>query len=126
MGAEQDAIDEVVLVLRDHGASFAYLHGSRARGDHRADSDTDVAAWWPQDAPASFDVLVPVGVDLLVLNGAPLLLAGRVAAHGRLLFDDDPPARVRWEATTRKVYFDELPRMRRADRDFTQAVLRGR
>ena len=126
MGAEQGVVEEVIAVLRDHGASFAYLHGSRARGDHRASSDTDVAAWWPREVPASFDVLLPAGVDLLVINRAPLLLAGRVAAHGRLLFDDDPPARVRWEATTRTVYFDELPRMQRTDRDFAQAVLRGR
>ena len=52
---------------------------------------------------------MPPGVDLLVLDHAPLELAGRVAARGRLLFDDDPVSRVRWEATTRKIYFDELP-----------------
>lgn len=126
MSTADEGLSTVVALLREHGASFAYLHGSRARGDHRVGSDTDVAAWWPRDAPAVFDVLLPAGVDLLVLNGAPLLLAGRVAAHGRLLFDDDPAARVRWEATTRKVYFDELPRMERADRDFAQAVRRGR
>lgn len=28
--------------------------------------------------------------------------------HGRLLFDDDPPARV-WQADTRFIYLDELP-----------------
>lgn len=64
--------------------------------------------------------------DLLVLNTAPLLIAGRVAAHGRLIFDDDPLERVRWEATTRKVSFDEPPRMERADRDFAETVRRGR
>ena len=57
---------------------------------------------------------MPPGVDLLVLDHAPLELAGRVAAHGRLLFDDDPVSRVRWEATTRNIYFDELPRITRA------------
>ncbi len=57
---------------------------------------------------------MPPGVDLLVLDHAPLELAGRVAARGRLLFDDDPVSRVRWEATTRKIYFDELPRITRA------------
>lgn len=116
----------MVALLREHGASFAYLHGSRARGDHRTGSDTDVAAWWSHDPPARFDVLMPGRVDLLILNGAPLVFAGRVAAHGLLLFDDDPPARVRWEATTRKIYFDELPRMERADRDFARAVRGGR
>ncbi len=52
-------------------------------------------------------VLLPPGVDLVVLNGAPLELAGRIALHGLVLFDDDPPARIRWTATTRKIYADE-------------------
>lgn len=124
--ADPALVREVVAVLREHGAAFGYLHGSRARGDHRAGSDTDVAAWWPGRAPQSFEVLLPPGVDLLVLNDAPLVLAGRVSTEGALLFEDDPAARVRWEATTRKVYFDELPRMRRADQDFLEAVRRGR
>jgi hypothetical protein len=51
-------------------------------------------------------------VDLLVLDAAPLELAGRVALHGRLLFDDDPPARVRWQAQTRLIYLDEEWRQR--------------
>ncbi|MBA2337240.1 MAG: hypothetical protein H0V96_05685 [Acidimicrobiia bacterium] len=29
--------------------------------------------------------------------------------HGRLLFDDDPPAQVAWQAATRFIYLDELP-----------------
>ncbi|MEJ5946813.1 HepT-like ribonuclease domain-containing protein [Pseudokineococcus basanitobsidens] len=110
----------VLAVLREHGASFAYLHGSRARGDAREDSDVDVAAWWPADPPASFDVLLPPGVDLLVLNFAPLVLRGRVAVEGRLLFETDAAERVHWEATTRTVYFDELPRIRRADAEFAE------
>lgn len=49
--------------------------------------------------PQSFHVLLPPGVDLVVLDHAPLELAGRIALDGVLLFDDDPPARVRWLAT---------------------------
>lgn len=111
--------------LRAAGARFALLHGSRAAGGHRPDSDVDVAAWWAEDPPPAFEVDVPAGVDLLVLNGAPLELAGRVAQDGVLLFDDDPPARVRWVATTRKIYADELPRLRRSHREFLDAIRRG-
>lgn len=121
-----DLRSEVVDVLRRAGARFALLHGSRAAGTHRPDSDVDVAAWWAAGAPASFEVLLPPGVDLVVLNGAPLELAGRVALHGRILFDDDPPARVRWVATTRKIYADEQPRIRRSHREFAEGVRRGR
>ena len=68
------------------------------------------------------DVLVPPGVDLLILDDAPLELAGRVALGGRLLFEDDQVARVRWEAMTRKIYSDERPRIARAHREFAAAV----
>ncbi|RBY77758.1 nucleotidyltransferase domain-containing protein [Geodermatophilus sp. TF02-6] len=127
-----DAVDpalaeQVVAELRRAGARFGFVHGSRARGTHRPDSDLDVAAWWGRNAPPSFEVAshLPADVDLMVLDGAPLELAGRVALEGVLLFDDDPPARVRWQATTRKVYLDEKPRFDRAHREFVETVLRG-
>ncbi|MDQ2814722.1 MAG: nucleotidyltransferase domain-containing protein [Actinomycetota bacterium] len=115
-------IAEAVAVLRQAGAHFAYLHGSRARGEHRVGSDIDIAAYFGGRPPSSFDVLLPPGVDLLVLDDAPLELAGRVAVGGRLLFEDDEVARVRWEAMTRKIYFDELPRIARAHREFAAAL----
>lgn len=117
---------ETAAQLRRAGASFAFVHGSRARGDARPTSDLDVAAWWPVSPPQSYDVLLPPGVDLLVLNGAPLELAGRVALEGVLLFDDAPELRVRWLATTRKIYADELPRLQRSHREFLETVSRGR
>src|SRR3954454_11690210 len=102
--------DAVVAILRGSGARFAFLDSSSARGTERPDSDVDVAAWWVADPPAAFEVLLPSGVDLLVLNGAPLELAGRVALEGVLLFDDDP-ARIDWLAQTRRIYSDEKPRI---------------
>ncbi len=118
-------MDEVVEALRRAGAVFALLHGSRAAGTHRPGSDLDVAAWWGASAPQSFEVDLPDGVDLLVLDRAPLELAGRVARDGVVLFDDDPPARVRWVATTRKIYFDEQPRLLRGHREFAESLRRG-
>ena len=85
----------------------------------------DVAAWWGGSAPAAFEVLLPPRVDLLVLDDAPLELAGRVAVDGVLLFDDDPVSRVRWIAMTRKIYFDEKPRLDRAHREFAERLSRG-
>ncbi|MEZ5118263.1 MAG: hypothetical protein R2737_18565 [Candidatus Nanopelagicales bacterium] len=69
---------------------------------------------------------MPPGVDLLVLNDAPLELAGRVAMEGVVVADDDPVARVRWLAHARKVYADERYRFERAHREFAEAVRRGR
>lgn len=107
-------VDErrVAAALRAAGARFALVFGSRAGGTARPDSDLDVGAWWGAQPPASWEVDVPSGVDLVVLDTAPLWLAGRVAQEGCLLFDDDPPARVRWQADTRLRYLDEIPAIR--------------
>lgn len=111
--------DVVVTALRDAGARFAFVHGSRATGGPvRPDSDLDVAAWWGVDPPAPWTVEVPAYVDLAVLDHTPLWLAGRIAQHARLLFDDDPPARVRWQADTRLRYLDDLPAVRERYRAF--------
>ena len=55
--------DELVTALRGSCARFGFLHGSRASGTHRSNSDIDVAAWWGAgDAtPQSFEVLLPPG-----------------------------------------------------------------
>jgi predicted nucleotidyltransferase len=117
----------VIAALRAAGAAFGYLHGSRATGTARPDSDTDVAAHFAGRAPAPWTIDVPTGVDLVVLDSAPLYLAGRIALRGQLLFDDDPPARVAWEADMRTQYLDELPLIQQAAHEYLQAVAaRGR
>jgi uncharacterized protein len=68
----EDVIRATVEALRAAGARFAYLHGSRAAGTARPDSDLDVAAHVGGAAPAPWEVRVPTGVDLLVLDAAPL------------------------------------------------------
>ena len=68
---------------------------------------------------------MPEGVDLVVLNDAPLELAGTIALEGQVLFEDDAVARVRWVALTRRIWRDERPRFERARREFLEAV-RGR
>jgi predicted nucleotidyltransferase len=116
----------VVHALQQAGARFAYLHGSQVAGAATPASDLDVAAWFGR-AVDSWVVAgaLPDDVDLLVLDTAPLELAGRVAMYGQLLLDLDPPQRIAWEATTRKIYLDELPRVRQARRDFVQSRRRG-
>ena len=116
---------EATEVLRASGALFAYVHGSRAAGTARPDSDLDVAAFWGDAAPASFEVDVPAGVDLMILDTAPLELRGRVAEKGVLLFEVDSAARVHWEAMTRKIWFDERPRIERSHREFAAALARS-
>lgn len=116
-------LDELVANLREAGARFAYLIGSRAEGTARDDSDIDLAAWFGRDdvAPWTIPGIDYESVDLVVLDTAPLVLAGRTATRGKLLFELEPAERVRWEATTRKIYFDEKPRLERARKDFVEA-----
>ena len=118
-------LSEVSGALRAAGAKFAYLHGSVAKGEASPDSDIDVAAYFGDPAPASFDVEIPDGVDLLVLNDAPLEIAGRIALDGKLILEEDQVARVRWESTTRKVYLDEKYRIDRSHREFLESLRHG-
>ena len=118
--------DAVVEALRRAGARFALVHGSRAEGDRaRSDSDLDIGAWWAEAPPASWDVDLPSYVDLVVLNDAPLWLAGRIAQHGRILFDDDRRARVAWQADTRLRYVDEIPYIRERYRQRREQLAGG-
>jgi hypothetical protein len=114
-----------VAALRAAGARFALVHGSRSGGSPRPDSDLDVGAWWGSRPPDAWTVRVPDGVDLVVLDTAPLWLAGRVAQYGELLFDDDPPARVSWQADTRLRYVDDMPAVRRRLREHRERLARG-
>ena len=123
---ETARLEDALRRLKDQGALFAYLHGSQAVGTATFNSDIDVAALFPEPAPASFDVDLPYGVDLIVLNGAPLEVAGRIALDGILVLEVDEVARVRWEARTRKIYLDEKYRIDRSHREFLEAVARDR
>jgi predicted nucleotidyltransferase len=121
MDAPGPDVDAIVTLLRDAGVSFAFLHGSHADGSATPGSDVDVAVWLGGVDELTLRSRLPDDVDLLVLDSAPLELAGRVAMHGRLLVDTDPSARVRWQAMTRKIYADERYRIEQARRDFADA-----
>jgi predicted nucleotidyltransferase len=74
-------LDEAIEVLRRAGARFVFLHGSRATGTAVAGSDHDLAASFGDREvdEAALQAALPAGCDLLILDGAPLELAGRVA-----------------------------------------------
>ncbi|MPZ54510.1 MAG: nucleotidyltransferase domain-containing protein [Acidimicrobiia bacterium] len=126
MGDSRDLEKATTEALRASNAKFAFVFGSQAEGTQRPESDLDVAAWWGEDPPDPWDVALPAVVDLIVLDKAPLWLAGRVALHGRVLFDDDPPARVAWQADTRFIYLDEIPQLRQRQREWLEGVADGR
>ena len=120
-----DLRSSAITALRARGALFAYIFGSVARGEDTSASDLDVAALFPEPAPQSFEVEMPSGVDLLVLNSASLEIKGKIALDGVLLFELDRNDRVHWEATTRKIYLDERYRIERSHREFLETLNRS-
>lgn len=115
-------LDAIRGVLRGQGVVFALVFGSHADGRARPDSDVDLAVW----AEAGLDEWrlrgeLPDVVDLLDLRRAPDGLTGRVAMTGVVVLDDDPAARIRWQADTRKRHLDEAFRRERFRRDFVRA-----
>ncbi len=121
--------ERLAAACREFGVVFAYLFGSRARGDHRHSSDTDVAVLLDRSlgllererlAGRLADALGVADVDLLVLNDAALELRGRVVQEGRPVFVADESRRVGFEVRTRSEYFDFLPTLQA----LTEAYLR--
>ncbi len=101
--AEYEAIAETVRSELDVEPDIvaAYLYGSVARGDHRRDSDVDIALLLGSDPPATLeslrlDVAARIRkqtrwpVQIVILNRAPCDLAHRVRRDGRLLIDRAP------------------------------------
>jgi hypothetical protein len=75
--------DRTARALRQAGASFALVFGAQARGTARPDGDLDVAALRTGEPPATWEIDLPPGVDLVILNDAPLELAGPIALEGQ-------------------------------------------
>ena len=111
----------------DRTAQLAWLHGSRARGTARRESDIDVAVLLDDDQAANPTAIkdsiwrlagalgreVPSDrLDLVLLNRAPALLRHRVIRDGVLLFARSEAERVRFVRRTIREYQDLEPRLR--------------
>ncbi len=95
------------ILEKDRRVKFAYLFGSRARGQAGPLSDTDVAVYLDRRINARTyrlylmeklaKALRTDHLDLVVLNQAPPLLRHEVIKYGRLL-KDDAARRIPFEA----------------------------
>lgn len=111
----------IQYLARQPDVVCAYLFGSLAKGTVGPRSDVDVAVLLrdglsPEEMfEQRLQLLVDLDgfstrkVDVVILNTAPLLLQQQALKHGRLIYERDPLARIRFEVRTRKLYFDLRP-----------------
>jgi len=95
---------------------FAYLFGSAATGTLTPRSDIDIAIHvapsadahrtWRDVAVAASTHLGTDAVDVVLLNTAPIAVAGRVLGSRRVLLDRVPFARHTYESLTARLFHD--------------------
>lgn len=99
---------------------FAYLFGSQATGTARPGSDVDVAVMLADGVPhddyltrsvrlaGALETASGIGPieAVVVLNEAPLPLAGRIRRHRVVIFSADEPGRVRYESRITRLFHD--------------------
>lgn len=100
----------------DSRVVFGYLFGGLARGRVTPLSDVDIGIFLVPAADftearldlihAVTDALDSDAVDVVVLNEAPLSLAGRIQQSAKVLVDRDPQRRYAYESLTRRMFWD--------------------
>ncbi len=132
-GIEQ-ALTDLVALLRRHRPVAIYLFGSHAVGTPHPDSDLDLALLLPPDQPplAGPERIDLVGeleevagrqVDLVILNKAPLPLQFEVIHTGKVLYESDPEARTDAEDLIVRDYLDLQPWYQRSYREILEEAL---
>ena len=95
---------------------FAYLFGSLAKGKHYPLSDVDIAVYLSKfdeliDAKMEIlgnliDLLETDEIDLVILNTASIVLRMRILENKKLILDNSPFQRHRFESITMREFFD--------------------
>ena len=104
------------LFNKEEDVIFAYLFGSLAKGKQSPLADVDIAVYLKNlEALADYkldlflklsDVLRTSEIDLVILNTAPISLAGRILQGRRIIIDKEPFKRHIYESLTLREFFD--------------------
>ena len=96
--------------------NFAYLFGSLAKGKPLPLSDVDIAVYLSKSLDVLekkleilgelIDILETDEIDLVILNEAPLALRMKILENKKLIVDNAPSLRHRYESLTMREYFD--------------------
>jgi predicted nucleotidyltransferase len=106
----------LVLERECPAVAFAYVFGSLSRGEHTLRSDVDLAVFVAPDADLQFNRLEVArvaakhlgtdSIDVVLLNTAPVALAGRVLTSRQVLLDRRPFLRHEYESRTARLFHD--------------------
>ena len=100
--------------MEESNIIFAYLFGGLAKGQFGPLSDIDLALYLKNEKKIDYldtfgkisEILGTGEIDLVILNKAPLSLAGRVLQGRKVLVDKAPFVRHRFESLTLRMFFD--------------------
>ena len=104
------------ILLQDHNVIFAYLFGGLSEGKVKPLSDIDISVYVRDTGNLAeykislfdrlTDSLSTNELDLIILNMAPVSIAGRILENKLILVDKDPPIRHAYESLTLRKFFD--------------------
>jgi uncharacterized protein len=99
---------------KDRNVLFAYLFGGLARNRFGPLTDVDLAFYLKNVKKGDYlemfgnvsDILGTDEIDLVILNRAPISLAGRILQSRRVLIDKSPFRRHLYESLVLREFFD--------------------
>lgn len=128
-----EAADTLGAVCREHELDLVVLFGSRARGEVRADSDSDLGVLRSRGKVPPRErlrlgfrlglVLGLPNVDLVDLRTAPPLLKHQAGSAGRVLYEREPGLFRLFQVYAWKLYLDDERQLRRLDAEGIRAGL---
>jgi len=111
--------EKISKVLKRHkNIIFAYIFGSFARKEARADSDIDIAIFLKNpdiiDKNPMFEIELALEiekvlnrpVDVRILNNKPLIFTDQVLRYGKILFSRNNKERINFETKMLDLYLD--------------------